>query len=202
MVNFCLFSVLFVGTYNKEKTLQITEFVGFDSFLSLTFVAKLWTWRESNPRPNKEIISFLHVYLRLSFRAQARPKPPTCALSFLFHPAYKAKRDYPRFSCISISNSLEATAFGKCPVPAPCAGIKPNLLYSIKQQERSYFRQLNCERRVLRAVRSRPYMLTYLFYPLSKPVSPSIKDDKSTNIQPISDLFIFKIQVFCRSIVS
>ena len=44
----------------------------------------MWIWRESNPRPNKETICFLHVYLCLSFRAAARPKPPTAALSFVF----------------------------------------------------------------------------------------------------------------------
>jgi hypothetical protein len=42
----------------------------------------LWSWRESNPRPNEEIISFLHAYLCLSFRATAEPKPSTIALSF------------------------------------------------------------------------------------------------------------------------
>ena len=40
-----------------------------------------WTWRESNPRPNEEIISFLHAYLCLIFRATAEPKPSTVALS-------------------------------------------------------------------------------------------------------------------------
>ena len=28
----------------------------------------LWSWRESNPRPNEEAIRFLHAYLRLNFR--------------------------------------------------------------------------------------------------------------------------------------
>ena len=27
----------------------------------------LWSWRESNPRPNEEAIRFLHAYLRLKF---------------------------------------------------------------------------------------------------------------------------------------
>lgn len=27
----------------------------------------LWSWRESNPRPNEEAIRFLHAYLRLNF---------------------------------------------------------------------------------------------------------------------------------------
>ena len=46
-----------------------------------------WTWRESNPRPNEEIISFLHAYLCLNFRAAAEPKPSTIALSSKFSPA-------------------------------------------------------------------------------------------------------------------
>ena len=40
-----------------------------------------WSWRESNPRPNEEIISFLHAYLCLSFRVVAEPKPSTATLS-------------------------------------------------------------------------------------------------------------------------
>ena len=42
----------------------------------------LWSWRESNPRPNEEIISFLHAYLCLNFRAGTEPKPSIPALSF------------------------------------------------------------------------------------------------------------------------
>ncbi len=45
-----------------------------------------WSWRESNPRPNEEIISFLHAYLCLNFRAAAEPKPSTVALSSKFSP--------------------------------------------------------------------------------------------------------------------
>ena len=41
----------------------------------------LWSWRESNPRPNEEIISFLHAYLCLNFRAGTEPKPSIPALS-------------------------------------------------------------------------------------------------------------------------
>ena len=40
----------------------------------------LWSWRDSNPRPNEELICFLHAYLRLDFRVAARPKPPTTTL--------------------------------------------------------------------------------------------------------------------------
>ncbi len=41
----------------------------------------LWRWRESNPRPHKETIRFLHAYSRLDFRVTARPGPPTGTLS-------------------------------------------------------------------------------------------------------------------------
>ena len=40
-----------------------------------------WKWRESNPRPHKETICFLHAYLGLRFRAATRPKPPIATLS-------------------------------------------------------------------------------------------------------------------------
>jgi len=128
--------------WKDEKTLQNVDFVGFDFSVSPFGLTNLWSWRESNPRPNKEIIRLLHVYLRLDFRAWARPKPPIRALSFLFHCASKAKRNYPRFSCISISNRLEERAFGKCLVSVPSTKIKLIYYDSIKQQERSYFRQL------------------------------------------------------------
>jgi len=45
-----------------------------------------WSWRDSNPRPNEELICFLHAYLRLDFRLNARPEPPTLSLFPLFHP--------------------------------------------------------------------------------------------------------------------
>lgn len=46
----------------------------------------VWVWsrRDSNPRPNEEAIRFLHVYLRLNFRAPTRPKPPIGTLFSLF----------------------------------------------------------------------------------------------------------------------
>jgi hypothetical protein len=40
-----------------------------------------WSRRDSNPRPNKERLSFLHVYLILNFRAETGYEHPTSALS-------------------------------------------------------------------------------------------------------------------------
>ena len=52
----------------------------------------LWSWRESNPRPNEEIISFLHAYLCLNFRAAAEPKPSTTTLSSELSPTSRGRR--------------------------------------------------------------------------------------------------------------
>jgi len=47
---------------------------------SFFFIKLLWSWRDSNPRPNEELMSFLHAYLRFDCRVQTRPKPPICTL--------------------------------------------------------------------------------------------------------------------------
>ena len=42
-----------------------------------------WSCGDLNPGPNKELICFLHAYLRFSFSEWARPKPPTQTLASL-----------------------------------------------------------------------------------------------------------------------
>ena len=132
----------------------------------------MWSWRESNPRPNKEIIRFLHVYLRLGFRAQARPKPPTCALSLLFHHTSRAKCDYPRFGCTLISSASER----RLPEDVPFQHLVPelSLIYLIRLSSKSVviFASYDFVNRDLRAVFTPLDMLTYPFCLLSKPNSP------------------------------
>ena len=41
----------------------------------------LWSWRESNPRPNEESMCFLHAYLRRYCREAASAKLPTATLA-------------------------------------------------------------------------------------------------------------------------
>ena len=41
----------------------------------------LWSWRDSNPRPNKQYISFLHAYSTIGFRLEAEGRHPTSSLS-------------------------------------------------------------------------------------------------------------------------
>jgi hypothetical protein len=40
----------------------------------------LWSWRESNPRPNKDTQRFLHVYFVINCRLYAGHKQPTYRL--------------------------------------------------------------------------------------------------------------------------
>ena len=108
-------------------------------------VRPLWTRRESNPRPNEEAICFLHAYHCLGFRAQARPVPPTYALSSKnFIPIARPTGTISDFSAPPVQDASERLALGWCLVPAPCAGIKPIYYTSIKQREQTCFRQLNC----------------------------------------------------------
>ena len=59
-----------------------------------------------------------------------------------FHPCNEAYMNYFRFTCTAWSTRFGTTSVERCPVPAPCAGIKLIYCTSIKQRERSYFRQL------------------------------------------------------------
>ena len=51
------------------------------SCFAIVLVINEWSWRESNPRPNKETIRFLHAYSGLHFRDATRPGPPIAPLS-------------------------------------------------------------------------------------------------------------------------
>ena len=69
----------------------------------------------------------------------------------LFNPSCEAKAGESRFICTSVSKCLRTRAFGRCPVPAPCAGIKLTYCTSVMQREQSYSRQLLFEDRDFRA---------------------------------------------------
>ena len=107
---------------------------------------QMWTCGESNPGPNKEAICFLHAYSSLDFRTAARPGPPTAVLpSKKFRQRCEVTRDYSRFSLHRLISGFGKTSSERCLVPAPSAGIKPvTYCTSVRQRERSCFRQLNC----------------------------------------------------------
>ena len=97
--NFLCFHFLSISY--KTKILQFSELQDF-SFL---FIRLLWSRRGLNPRPNREVLSFLHAYLGLRFRALARPKPPTNALSSEFSPPARGRC---RLSPILLCHRFEA----------------------------------------------------------------------------------------------
>ena len=132
-----------------------------------------WSWRESNPRPNEELMSFLHAYLRWGCRDMASAKLPTITLVPKVSPL--ARDRPPTISdiiCTTCSNRFGTTAFGWCLVPAPCGGIKLIYCTSIKQRERKCFRQLTFRGPRLKSRATALCMLTHHLHPLSKPVSP------------------------------
>ena len=103
----------------------------------------LWSWRELNPRPNEEIIRFLHAYPCLQFSSDGKTKATNqSAYLLISHLRREAGTNQFRFISTSGSNSLRTTAFGRCLVLAPCAKIKLIYYYSIKQQEQNCYCQL------------------------------------------------------------
>jgi len=53
---------------------MVKQIYNFNSIRKTSKKGDLWSWRESNPRPNKEQTSFLHVYLFLGFLCKAWKK--------------------------------------------------------------------------------------------------------------------------------
>ena len=103
----------------------------------------MWSWRESNPRPHKETIRFLHAYSRLWFSSIDKTWTTNRYLILWISSCCRGStRLFPiylhRWTLRFGTTSLE-----RCLVPSPCDGIKPVIYYaSIRQRERSFFRQL------------------------------------------------------------
>jgi len=73
--NDLLQKALFLVLQQKKTTKKQVFFSGLFSPL-------LWNWRDSNPRPNKELLSFLHAYSAIDFRWQKGHRHPKLPLSF------------------------------------------------------------------------------------------------------------------------
>ena len=59
----------------------------------------LWSWRESNPRPNKEQLCFLHTYSVVGFRAvQGNRHPNRNLISLSFTTLPELPRRYPEIA--------------------------------------------------------------------------------------------------------
>ena len=77
--------------------------------MQITWLKKIvWSWRDSNPRPNKQHIRFLHAYFAIDFRHKADSKQPTLRLSSkIFVPEPKFFGTYFRIFYASKSNVAE-----------------------------------------------------------------------------------------------
>lgn len=90
------------GTARQERAVKI------ETRCRSGFSDILWSWRDSNSRPNKQYASFLHAYFAFGFRPQAEGKHPTYGLSSVFFvPGPKIPGTYFRISYASCSNAAK-----------------------------------------------------------------------------------------------
>ena len=69
-----------------------------------------WSWRESNPRPNRETIRFLHAYPGLRFSCTSKTRAThLCLILLEFHLQREADANYLRFSCTTGPEYFGAT---------------------------------------------------------------------------------------------
>lgn len=70
-----------------------------------------WSWRDSNPRPNKQYASFLHAYSVIGFHRKAENRHPTLRLSSLvFVPEPKSSETYFRIAIPQTQTSRNKTS--------------------------------------------------------------------------------------------
>ena len=152
----------------------------------------LWRWRESNPRPHKETIRFLHAYLSLCFRGAARPEPPTTPLSPKFSSAHRGiDRLFPIYLRRLILG-FGTTSLERRLVLLPCKRIKL-VIYctSIKQREHTRCCQLIFRPTWLWSPQSSLRMLTYHFILPSNPVKPMIRLQRYKKLRNYQMFFPF-----------
>ena len=106
-----------------------------------------------------------------------RPGPPIDTLAPESHPHVGAHADYFRFNLRHLILGFGTTSLERRLVSPPCREIKLAIYYtSIKQRERTLFRQLIFPQlRLWREPRSLR-VLTYHLNPLSNPVNPRCRN--------------------------
>lgn len=103
----------------------------------------MWSWRDSNPRPNKQHIRFLHAYFTIGFRLKAESKHPTFSLSSEFFELWpKFPKPYFRIAIPRNQTSRNRTSVGYL-ASLLCFGraLNPTVI-RIKLQEQTLGRQL------------------------------------------------------------
>ena len=103
----------------------------------------MWSWRDSNPRPNKQYISFLHAYSVIGFRTGTENRRPIPALT---SKVFELWSKYPKpYFCIAMpqDQTPQNRAFVRHLASLLSSGkrLKPTKL-RIKLQERTLRCQL------------------------------------------------------------
>ena len=62
--------------YKNRESVSIKKRQSFETQI----IASLWSWWDSNPRPNRETIRFLHAYSGLRFSWRNKTQTTNCAL--------------------------------------------------------------------------------------------------------------------------
>ena len=104
----------------------------------------MWSWWESNPRPHKETICFLHAYSGLRFSSCDKTRTTNRSLSSkIFIPQPELPRNYFRFNLRRFAFGFGTTSSERRLVLLPCKRIKL-VIYcaSIKQREHTCCCQL------------------------------------------------------------
>ena len=134
----------------------------------------MWSWRDSNSRPNKQYASFLHAYFAIGFRRRADSKQPTLRLS---SEVFVIWSKFPNaYFCLSMpqTRTLQNVTSVRHLVSLLYFGKNANpTMIQIKQQEQTLRCQLKFAARDFRDRAAVLCMLTYPLILLSKPVSPN-----------------------------
>lgn len=105
----------------------------------------MWSWRDSNPRPNKQYISFLHAYFVFDCRLKTEHKHPIFSLaSKIFVLVTKRNEAYFRLA-MPQNQTPRNGAFGRHLASLLYFGKTQNpTIIQIMLQEQTLGRQLKC----------------------------------------------------------
>ena len=113
------------GDSIKQKTL--TTFLIISVIIGRSSFSK-WSWRESNPRPNKWQMCFLHAYSVVDCRdcsGRGHPRQPVASKT---SSAARSRPPTIPFSWAPPGHRPTGWVGGRCLVPTTVVGIKRNLL--------------------------------------------------------------------------
>ena len=162
-----IFSTIYPIFYTQKNT-------DFLLFTKIGVYILGWSRRESNPRPNMEPMCFLHAYPWHICRPKARLMAANLRLIPLISKSLPDLTiSIPDLRAPPYRLASEKEQSGDVLSLPLWRGLSQLTILRFRQQERSYFRQINFRCQVYyRAKASLLCMLTHRLYTLSNPVDP------------------------------